>query len=123
MIENKLPFSIPGVDIESGIVYSGGTMEFYIKVLSIFCIDVKERLPLIQIIPDDSNITKFYTHIHALKSSFASIGAKELSDRAALLETDSRNNDFKSIKNNLADFVNRIIELENNITKILESYT
>ncbi|GHV69113.1 hypothetical protein AGMMS49928_10390 [Spirochaetia bacterium] len=78
---------LPGVDVAKGIAMTGGTVEGYKKVLSMFRKDAEERLALLQSPPDEAGLPLFVTQVHALKSASASIGAAELSALAARLET------------------------------------
>ncbi|GHV69115.1 hypothetical protein AGMMS49928_10400 [Spirochaetia bacterium] len=80
------PFTLPGVDTAKGISMTGGTVEGYKKVLSMFRKDAEERLALLQNPPDEAGLPLFVTQVHALKSASASIGAAELSALAARLE-------------------------------------
>ncbi|GHV69118.1 hypothetical protein AGMMS49928_10410 [Spirochaetia bacterium] len=93
------PFTLPGVDIEKGIAMTGGTVEGYKKVLSMFRKDAEERLILLQTPPDDAGLPLFITQVHALKSASASIGAAELSAEAARLEAAGKG----ALQNNAGD--------------------
>jgi two-component system, sensor histidine kinase and response regulator len=78
--------SIPGVDITKGIAMTGGTLDAYRRVLSIFREDAEKRLPLLQTVPEADALSAFVTQVHALKSASASLGAEEVSAEAAELE-------------------------------------
>ncbi|GHV71116.1 hypothetical protein AGMMS49928_21550 [Spirochaetia bacterium] len=77
---------LPGVDVTKGIAMTGGTVEGYKKVLSMFRKDAEDRLGLLQNPPEESALPLFVTQVHALKSASGSIGAVELSALAARLE-------------------------------------
>jgi HPt (histidine-containing phosphotransfer) domain-containing protein len=72
--------------VPQGIAMTGGTVEGYKKVLSMFRRDAEERLGLLQNPPDEKDLPLFTTQVHALKSASGSIGAAELSALAAQLE-------------------------------------
>jgi signal transduction histidine kinase/CheY-like chemotaxis protein len=110
---------IPGIDTVKGIAMTGGTATAYTKVLSLFCKDVEERLPLLQKAPD-SNLPVFITQVHALKSASASIGAQEISSLAAGLESVGKAGDTAFIRENLPAFTQRLAELVKNIHDALE---
>ena len=112
------PWDIPGIDTEKGISMTGGKGEFYRKVLALFCEDVKARLPLLEVIPEDLSL--FITQAHALKGASASIGAEEISSRAALLEEAGKTGDVTFVQKNLGDFVKGLTELVENIRNALE---
>ena len=84
---NSLLRELPGVDVSKGIAMTGGTVDGYKKVLSMFRKDALERLALLQNPPDEAGLPLFVTQVHALKSASGSIGAAELSEKAARLET------------------------------------
>jgi CheY-like chemotaxis protein len=105
------PVSIPGVDMAKGIAMTGGTMDAYRQVLSIFREDAENRLPLLQIMPKVDALPSFVTQVHALKSASASIGAAELSAQAAALEAAGKARDMAFIQNNLIIFTERLAEL------------
>ena len=119
IIDEKLP-DIPGVDVKRGIINTGGTLEKYSMVLSVFCKDVDERIPLLQSLPTASTLTQFTTYIHAIKSSLATMGAKDLAEGAAKLERAGKKEDFALIEKNLPVFVDKLKNLINDIHTTLE---
>jgi signal transduction histidine kinase/CheY-like chemotaxis protein len=114
--------SIAGIDIEKGIKMTGGTLTNYRQVLSLFHNDAKDRLPVLQTLPSAETLSLFTTQVHALKSAAASIGAQELSNKAAALEAAGRNGNMAAIENNLSKFSSDLEELIGNINKALVSY-
>ena len=116
------PFpSIPGVDAQRGMAMTGGKIEFYRKVLATFSKDAEERLPLFQTVPGDDTLPSFATQVHALKSASASIGAAEVSARAAELEGAARGGDIALIGKQLPVFAEQLAELVKNIRAFLET--
>jgi HPt (histidine-containing phosphotransfer) domain-containing protein len=65
----------------------------------------------LQNIPNASTLPKFITQVHALKSASASIGAVEISDKAANLEAAGKAADFDFIRENLPGFAKDLAEL------------
>jgi signal transduction histidine kinase/CheY-like chemotaxis protein len=120
---NDSLLSIPGVDTAKGIARTGGTHAAYSKVLSLFCKDVKNRLPLLQKAPDTDTLPVFIIQVHSLKSASASIGAQEISSFAAGLEAVGKAGDLAFIRDSLPDFVKQLEELEKNIRTALEADT
>jgi len=112
--------SIPGVDTAKGITMTGGTVTNYVKVLSLFCKDVEERLPLLQKLPSADTMPVFITNVHALKSALASIGVQEISNMAAELETAGKEADMAFIREHLPEFAQQLTALINNIRDALE---
>jgi len=112
---------IPGVDTAKGIAMTGGTEITYLKVLSMFCIDVEERLLLLRKRPSADTLPALITNVHALKSASASIGAQGISSLAAGLEAVGKAGDVAFIRENLPDFVHKLEELVKNIQDAMES--
>jgi len=112
--------AIPGVDTAKGIAMTGGTLLTYKQVLSLFCKDIEQRLPLLQKTPETDALPALVTHVHALKSASASIGAAEVSARAAELETAGKGGDLAFIRKNLPAFAEQLAELIHDVKKALE---
>jgi signal transduction histidine kinase/CheY-like chemotaxis protein len=116
---------IPGVDTAKGIVMTGGTVAAYTRVLSLFCKDIEERLPLLQKaldenLPSADILPAFITQVHALKSALASIGAQTISSLAAGLEAVGKAGDIDFIRESLPDFMEQLAALGKNIQNTLE---
>jgi CheY-like chemotaxis protein len=120
LIPNSSFFSIPGVDTQHGIAMTGGTTEGYRKVVAMFRKDAQERLSFLQKTPDADGMAAFATHVHALKSASASIGAAKISAEAARLEDAGIDGDLAFIRENLPGFAARLAELAKNIGSVLE---
>ncbi|MDR0457077.1 MAG: response regulator [Treponema sp.] len=119
--EQNQNFNIPGVDTAKGITLTGGTLAAYKQVLSLFCKDIEERLPLLQKTPEEDTLSALVTHVHALKSASASIGAAEISAQAAGLESVGKTGDAAFIRRNLPVFAQQLAELGKNIRAALDS--
>jgi CheY-like chemotaxis protein len=115
--------NIAGVDVWHGIAMTGGTLEGYRLVLSIFSEDAEYRLPLLQTVPETDALPEFTTHVHALKSASAAIGAEEISAQAAVLETAGKAGDLELIREKLPAFVERLAELAKNIRNVMGETT
>jgi signal transduction histidine kinase/CheY-like chemotaxis protein len=111
---------IPDVDVQKGIAMTGGTVAAYTKVLALFCKDVEERLPLLQKAPDADTLSTLVTHVHALKSASASIGAQKISSIAAGLEAVGKAGDAAFVRESLPGFAQQLAELVKNIRTALQ---
>jgi len=118
--ENSALYSIPGVDAAKGITMTGGTLTSYKQVLSVFCKDARERLPLMQKTPEADTLLSFVTNVHAIKSASASLGAKDISEIAAELEDAGKATDMAFIREHLPVFTQQLTELIINIDNALE---
>jgi len=113
--------NISGVDTEKGIGMTGGTEEGYRAVLSVFVKDIEKRTLLIREVPETETLPDFTTHVHALKSASATIGAVEVSARAAELEAAARAGNIDFIQKNLFHFIEKLAELVDNILAVPET--
>jgi signal transduction histidine kinase/CheY-like chemotaxis protein/HPt (histidine-containing phosphotransfer) domain-containing protein len=111
---------IPGVDTAKGIVMTGGTVDAYTQVLSLFCKDAQDRLPLLQKTPDADAMKTFVTQVHALKSASASLGAENISAKAAELEKAGKAGDTAFISEHLPAFAQQLKEFTENIHNALQ---
>jgi signal transduction histidine kinase/DNA-binding response OmpR family regulator/HPt (histidine-containing phosphotransfer) domain-containing protein len=82
--------AIPGIDIREGLKNSGGSLHSYTGILSYYCRDVDERIPLIRQAAADADFSSYTTMVHAVKGASRSIGAGAVGDLAAELEAAGR---------------------------------
>jgi HPt (histidine-containing phosphotransfer) domain-containing protein len=112
--KDQMP-SIPGIDAQKGLAMTGGTVDGYVQVLSLFADDAGSRLAIIRTASEKEELGAFATHVHAIKSASASIGAAGVSALAAELESAARNGDLILINEKLDNFVESLTELVKNI--------
>ena len=96
--QSHVNISIKGLDIERGIFLSGGIIDNYIKTLTIFLKDGKNKINELRACLDSGNIPLYTINVHALKSALANVGADELSETAQSLETAGDRGDMDYIK-------------------------
>jgi CheY-like chemotaxis protein/HPt (histidine-containing phosphotransfer) domain-containing protein len=82
--------AIPGIEIQTGLRNAGGSLDSYKSILSYFRSDVAERIPRIQEAAEKGDWSSYTTLVHAIKGASRSIGALELGDAAAEMETAGR---------------------------------
>jgi PAS domain S-box-containing protein len=103
---------IPGLDMGRGLALVGWNMEIYHQALSAFCRDAQKRLPGLQKGPPAAaDLPGFVTGVHALGGAAASLGAAEISARAAALEAAGRAGELDFIRGNLSSFAEHVAEL------------
>jgi HPt (histidine-containing phosphotransfer) domain-containing protein len=112
---------INGIDVQSGIKMTGGTEEGYWVVLSTFRKDTLERIKTLQNAINVGNLNAFTTHIHAIKSAAAAIGAAELSKEAAKLEKAGKEGDKAYINGTFNKFSEKLFEITREISTALET--
>lgn len=115
-------FSLTGVDIQNGILMTGGTLAIYLKVLSTIYQDSCVKQDEIKNALQTQDILLYTTHVHALKSALASIGAKELSDFAKRLETAGKRGELEFLIQNTPDFLLLLQNLLEELQPILQNY-
>ncbi|GBU27876.1 hypothetical protein R84B8_01419 [Treponema sp. R8-4-B8] len=106
--------TIPGVDVQKGVALLRGSLKTYKNILSLFCKDADERLPLLQNL-SETDLPSFIINVHALKSVCASIGAAEASTLAAELEAAGKSSDMVFISGHLPVFIQQLAEVVKNI--------
>ena len=87
------------INIEDGISYAGSETDF-IDTLQFFRDTVDKKANEIQKFYDEQNIEDYTTKVHALKSAARIIGAKDLSEKARLLEQAGKDGNLDYIKAN-----------------------
>ena len=111
---------IEGVDINKGIMLTGGTEEYYFETLATFYSDGFDRRSTIIECLQSGDLTLYTTNIHALKSACANIGAGKISDAAYALELAAIKKDVNYVteKNDL--FLSEFDTLLKNIGNAME---
>jgi len=115
-----LPIKIDGLDTAKGMIMSGGNIENYLDILTTYCEDWNERRNKIIKSLADSDLPLYTTHVHALKSASANIGADRLADAAFVLETAGDRKDLTFIESKNDDLLAMLQLLLNSISEALE---
>ncbi|MDR2706138.1 MAG: response regulator, partial [Planctomycetaceae bacterium] len=130
-----------GVDVTKGLAMTGGTIEGYKKVLSMFRKDADERIDLLKSFfvsnnpidhadndPfsnndsfSDNDFAVLTTQTHALKSAAAYLGATEISTEAAKLENAGNVKDLTAIRKILPVFIEQLMRLSADIVSYLDN--
>ena len=119
---SKEQISIEGVDVEQGISFTGGTVEYFFETLASFHTESSERFNTIRESLEAGDISLYITLVHAIKSAAASVGAEEVSHFAFELEKAGLNNDLEFITEYNPFFLESLEKLLNNIQNALISY-
>ena len=102
---------IPGLNAQEGVKNSGGTLHAYDEILAVYAADSAERLSDMVKHYKGNDIAALTICVHALKSASASIGADELSSKAAVLEAAGKAGDMGYIEANLQSFTDSLSSL------------
>jgi signal transduction histidine kinase/CheY-like chemotaxis protein len=119
-IEEKLS-CIPGLDIETGKAYAGGTMEGYLEVLSAYCRDVNDTVSRIRDSLKQENYSLYTTLAHAMKGASRTIGASRLGGHAAKLEDAGKRGDISLINQKTEELLLDLESLCRSISRALET--
>jgi signal transduction histidine kinase/CheY-like chemotaxis protein len=110
--------NIEGVDTSVGLLRVGGLEKTYRRLLDVFLRDMKHRLALLKK-PAPDDLKAFTTHVHAMKSGLANIGAQALSELSGLLEAAGHRGDLAFIHEHLDDFCTKLSSLSEQIGKAI----
>jgi CheY-like chemotaxis protein len=111
---------IDGIDIARGVFLSGGTMENYLDILTVYCKDGLEKIRNIETCLESGNLNLYTIHVHALKSASANIGANSLSEKAKELESAGERGDLDFIYSRTPEFMSGLDLLIKKISEELE---
>ena len=114
--------NIEDVNIERGIDITGGSVELYWETLAAFYNDGVEKVDELKNCLKESNMPLYVTHIHALKSALANIGAFNLSESAENLEDAGKKADLIYIKMYTEAFLERLEKLLARLNEVLSEY-
>jgi signal transduction histidine kinase/CheY-like chemotaxis protein/HPt (histidine-containing phosphotransfer) domain-containing protein len=112
---------IPGVDIEAGILNTGGTLDGYRRILGIFLKDTETRLPQIQAAREKGDYEHYALLVHAIKGAFRIIGAGEAAETAARAEESARARDADALAVKHEAFVEQLSLMTQKIAGVLSS--
>jgi len=82
----QITIELEGVNVRQGIRFSGGTIQNFLEILSVFYEDGSEKRADISNRLKTGDIAGYTSSVHALKGALANIGAEELSEMAKALE-------------------------------------
>jgi signal transduction histidine kinase/CheY-like chemotaxis protein/HPt (histidine-containing phosphotransfer) domain-containing protein len=117
--QNRASFSLRGVDTDKGVARAGGIQENYLQTLFIFRGDAAAKAADMRTALENDDIPTYTLHAHALKSAAANIGAQNISDRAAALETAGKNGNADFINTNNSNFMTDLEALIRDINMII----
>ncbi|MDR2572341.1 MAG: response regulator [Oscillospiraceae bacterium] len=111
--------NIDGLDVDKGMQMTGGMKDLYLEILATYIEDSLERVDVIKECMDTGNLPLFTTHVHALKSASANVGATELYEMAIALENAGNNEDASYINSNGSIFLTKLRSMIENVTNAL----
>jgi len=118
----KSTLKIPGLDVDKGILRTGGTIEYYYETLTTFYTDGLNRANEISDNLDSGNLSLYIINVHAMKSAAANIGGGELSEAAYTLEMAALRDDVEFVNEHTEGFLKMLKNLLESIKKAIEEY-
>ena len=117
--DSSTHMTIDGLNVAGGIASTGGSLPGYLRTLYVFLEDGLAKVVELSECLEEGNTPLYVTHVHALKSACASIGAEGLSQRAAQIEDAGRRNDMGFILVHHSSFLFDLQTLLQNIQDAL----
>ncbi|MCL2719385.1 MAG: Hpt domain-containing protein [Lachnospiraceae bacterium] len=97
-------YDISGINIETGMRYASGILDVYYESLRIFFEKVSDESKNMENALKNNDLKSFGITVHAMKSMLLTIGASELSETAAILETKAKESDSDFCQSQYPDF-------------------
>ncbi|MDR1353331.1 MAG: response regulator [Treponema sp.] len=110
---------IPGIDVEAGIVNTGGTAEKYRRILKIFLQDTETRLVRLQEVLEKADYEQYALLVHSIKGAFRIIGAMDAADTAARIEEIARSGDADALAAKHGIFTEQLALTMKNVSEAL----
>ena len=114
-------FSISGLDTRRGLINSGGILEKYNDILSIYVADSENKLEELMKNHKAGDLSALIDGVHAVKGSSANVGAEDISIMASELEMAGKTGDINYIDANLRVFSDSLSLLIANIRSYLSN--
>ncbi len=109
-LKNRLS-SIEGLDYDEALSYCGGEEEMLLEIIGDIAKEWPERSERMRKSLEEKDIKAYKIDAHSIKSSMATIGLKEFSERAKKHEFAARDNDIAFIYGEADSFINEYIEI------------
>ncbi|MCR5674721.1 MAG: response regulator [Lachnospiraceae bacterium] len=109
--------AVPGLNTDTGIA-NCGSMENYISALQIFYNTLPIKAEEIERFYKGSDWDNYTIKVHALKSSARIIGARQLSEKAAMLEDAGNRKDIEVIRDNTLSLLTEYRSFSTNLASL-----
>ena len=110
-----------GIDVDSGLRYCGGDVNFYIEILKNYINDYKNKSQDLNDFYNKVDFKEYQTLIHALKSVSKTIGAEKISELSKALENAAKENDMKFIMEHHDEFLMIYRDLTEKISRFFNA--
>ncbi|MDR3299346.1 MAG: response regulator [Candidatus Accumulibacter sp.] len=112
---------VEGLDTNTGVTMSGGSVPAYLRVLKTYCKDGREKIGQLRQAFTDGDLPLFAIYVHALKAASASIGSIPVSEQAQALEFAAKRNDSDFVAANVYPFIVTLEPLLDRIEQMLKA--
>lgn len=109
-----------GIDIQSGLSYCQGDMEFYSQLLSSFAQDAARKEKEMNNFFKQGALENYCILVHALKSTAKMVGAASLSEMARLAEEAAKKHDAGYIREHHEELITKYHEIVQRILDVLD---
>ncbi len=109
-LKNRLSY-IEGLDYDEALSYCGGEEDMLLEIIGDIAREWPERSERMRKSLEEKDIKAYKIDAHSIKSSMATIGLKEFSERAKKHEFAARDNDIAFIYGEADSFINEYIEI------------
>jgi len=113
---------IAGVNTNTGIAMSGGTVDRYLHTLAIYREDSRKKIQEMTACLSNDDLSLYTIHAHALRSASANIGAVELSQAAEALEMAGQQGDLEFIRTRGDVFLSDLTTLLDAIDEVISTH-
>ena len=110
-----------GINMENGLQYCRGDMDFYFELLAMFAQDEKRKSNEIDNFYNQQDMDNYRILVHALKSSSKMIGADTLSEMARNAEDAAKNYDREYIASHHEELLSEYRRVSHCISEALDS--
>lgn len=118
-------WQMDGIDVETGMSYSGNDWALYLEVLTDFADNIEERAGQIEQAVKERDLDVYIMGVHSLKSSARYLGAVDVADVAQALEADAKREDWRAVDLSTPELLSSYRSLYQSIApyRIDRSYT
>ncbi|MCL1790538.1 MAG: Hpt domain-containing protein [Peptococcaceae bacterium] len=117
--DKDLPIKIEGLNVERGLMFSGGVTRNYLSTLAVFQKEAWRKIEMLKLCLETKELSLYRINVHALKGALANIGAQSLSEDAFRLETAARTEDIAYIQAHSYVLFTDVEALSHSISKVV----
>ncbi|MCL2227821.1 MAG: ATP-binding protein [Oscillospiraceae bacterium] len=121
--EEEIEITLEDVDVARGIALSAGGIQSYFDTLEVFHRNGITKIEQLTDCLAQDDLALYTTHIHALKSACANVGANKLSEEAKILEAAGMKQDVEFITKHNLSFIDNLKRLLDNIDALISENT